>query len=204
MIDQIDQLDESTEESGEQAVIPAGYFDVNAPVVSPEYEVGEASAKIELYTLKEAISDERISDILAGVLSSGLIEKPAEPYARGLVVFAQPQLDEAGEAYVHTAHLKARVSGAAQDLIVVIARTSARVNINLEVEGTGKLMRQLMIIAQEDVKLRVHSLTQIAPAGGMQQETFVVAGVDSEITIENVGIANNTKKILAGNATIKE
>lgn len=146
-----------------EGVLPTGDIEFNNEA---KYHV-DASKELELYTWKEAVAQEEIAPILQGLLESEFFPEANDHYtgiahalfAGGLVVYAQPSLDEKGEMKEERLVLDTLLpDGSASDLIVVIAKEGARLLIESGVAGGGDgslLARTIILLTEREAYVRV-------------------------------------------------
>lgn len=129
--------------------------------VAPEYRV-EASKGLELSTWKEALAQEETAVFLKRLFSSELLPQARAhlsaigraEFSSALVVYVQPTLDDVGTATEETLLLETTIPHAAcADLLIVIAKTGARLRMTDRVIGGGAESvhtRTTIIITEED------------------------------------------------------
>lgn len=131
----------------------------------PTYRVVSIDKELELYTLKEATETLGITDLLQGLLTSGLLPVPlskSEALARakigsGLLCYVQPSIDEEGNFMTQRMHIETTLGlkGAA-DIFIVIAKTGARVHIDHDLVGggdEGEFSRTCIIVCEEGAEV---------------------------------------------------
>jgi hypothetical protein len=129
--------------------------------IAPEYRV-EASKGLELSTWKEALAQEETAVFLERLFSSELLPQARAhlsaigraEFSSALVVYVQPTLDDVGTATEETLLLETTIPHAAcADLLIVIAKTGARLRMTDRVIGGGAESvhtRTTIIITEED------------------------------------------------------
>lgn len=136
----------------------------------PEYHV-TPSKSLELYTWKEAMTQEEIAPILERLITSELFPKPSTQgtalgqalFQTGLVVYVQPTLDDAGNAKVETLTLETTLPlGAASDMIIVVVKEGAQFNMESILKGgeaSSVFARTVLVLTESDTKTIVTSRT---------------------------------------------
>ncbi len=131
---------------------------------SPEYSV-DASKGVEIYTWKEAVTQEEIVPYLERLMQSELYPKSetqGEAYASalfrsGIVLYAQPSMDESGVLKEEKCTLTTTLmSGAGADVMVVIVKEGAKLFIENIYKGDGgTLARTLVVLGENDTHVTV-------------------------------------------------
>lgn len=129
-----------------------------------EYSV-DASKGVEIYTWKEAVTQEEIVPYLERLMQSELYPKGGTAgearasvlFRSGIVVYAQPSMDESGVLKEETCTLTTTyTSGEAADVMVVIVKEGAKLSVKNIYNGEGGMLaRTLVILAENDAQVRV-------------------------------------------------
>lgn len=156
-----------------------------------EYEV-TPSKGLELYTWKEAVTQEEIAAVLERLLTSELLA-PAQSliaafgralFRSGLVVYVQPTLDDAGNSALETLTLNTTVpQGESADIIVVIAKTGSRLALKSLLTGGGErscFARTIIVLAEEDARVEFSSSAHDL-VGFISQESYLLTGAHSSV-----------------------
>lgn len=137
----------------------------------PDYTV-DASKGLELYTWKEAMGQEEVAPILERLLSSELLPHAVSNeqalgrgfFQTGLVVYVQPSVDEKGEYKEETLVLTSTLPlGAASDMIIVIAKEGAQLQMKSIVKGgesSSALMRTCITLIEGESKVATTSTNE--------------------------------------------
>lgn len=179
-----------------------------------EYHV-DASKGLELYTWKEAITQEEIAPILEGLFKSEFFPKAtnyhsglAQAFFRsGLVVYAQPSIGEDGvlkeEKLTLDTFLPKEDSA---DVIVVIAKEGARFTLESALSGGGEngvFARTIVVLTERDAHVRI---TQKQSAAKGMTLLFSARGIVAAhssclwngIFCEEVRVKSETDNLLIG------
>lgn len=133
-----------------------------------EYEVA-TSKGLELYTWKEAVTQEEIASLLERLMTSDLIPSAHSSvsafgralFRSGIVVYVQPTLDDAGKAQKETLTLTTTITeGESADILVVIAKTGSRLSLKSIISGgseKGCFARTVIVLTEEDARVEFES-----------------------------------------------
>jgi Fe-S cluster assembly scaffold protein SufB len=165
---------------------------------APVYRVVHIEKELELYTLKEAYETIGINNLLEGLLSSTLLpasKLKAEALARasigsGLLCYVQPKIDEVGNFVEQHVSLETTLQDkGASDMLIVIAKTGARVVITHHFEGgsaTSMLWRTCIVVCEEGAEVRFVDEVEYGK-GAVSIDRFGLVGGNAKIEwIENV------------------
>ncbi|HXK38265.1 MAG TPA: SufD family Fe-S cluster assembly protein [Candidatus Paceibacterota bacterium] len=165
---------------------------------APTYRVVSIEKELELYTLKEAYETLGINDLLKGLLGSSLVPLPliqAEAMARakivsGLFCYVQPKIDEVGTFVEQKISLETTLGAkSAADILVVIAKTGARVVIEHSFAGasdSSTLWRTCIVVCEEGAEVRfIDEVDQVS--GAIAVDRFGLIGDRAKVDwIENI------------------
>ncbi|MDO8521065.1 MAG: SufD family Fe-S cluster assembly protein [bacterium] len=179
-----------------------------------EYRV-DASKGLELYTWREAVTQEEIAPILEGLMKSKFFPKATNYYSglaqalfrSGLVVYAQPNVGDDGVSKEETISLDTMVSeGSIADLIVVIAKEGARVAFTSAISGGGEasvFMRTIIVLTERDARVRVTQKETLANGTAVLISARGIVAAHSSVTWSEVlageiSMKSETENVLIG------
>ena len=179
-----------------------------------EYHV-DAGKAIELYTWKEAVTQEEIAPIVQGLMESPFFPKATNHwsglgqalFSNGLVVYVQPSMSEDGVLEEEKLTLDTLVpKGTSSDIVIVIAKEGAKFSLTSALSGAGEgsiFARTLVVLTERDAHVRViqkQTLTKGTTA--LVSSRGIVAGYSScnwsEIFTGDVSIKSEKENILVG------
>ena len=131
-----------------------------------DYHV-DASKGIEIYTWKEAVTQEEIAPILLGLMESDFFPRAGNYYGglaqasfrSGIVVYVPPSVDENGVLNEEQLALDTMVpKGASSDVVIVIAKEGAKLALTTAMTGGDSksvFSRTLVVLTGEGALVRV-------------------------------------------------
>ncbi|MEK7118788.1 MAG: SufD family Fe-S cluster assembly protein [Patescibacteria group bacterium] len=199
---------------------PEGHFQYFDQIT--EYHV-DATKGIELYTWKEAVTQEEIAPILQGLMESGFFPTASNYWSglaqalfrSGLVVYVQPNIGDDGVSKEEKLTLDTVVpDGNSADSIVVIVKEGARIVLTSALLGPssakapsgkdrGVFARTLVVLTERDAHVRV------IQKQSLQKETIALVSVRgivaahssvswSEVFAGEIQIKSETENLLVG------
>ena len=162
-------------------------------VESAEYHV-DASKGLELYTWKEAVTQEEVVPVLKGLLESDFFPAGKDYFralgqalfASGLVVYVQPNMADDNTFITEKLVLDTMApknSGA--EIVVIIVKEGAKLELTSNIAGgdSGSVFtRTLIVVTERDATVRITEHATLAEgAMVMKSERAIVAG-NSKVT----------------------
>ncbi len=158
-----------------------------------QYHV-DASKGLELYTWKEAVTQEEIVPVLNGLLNSEFFPIAGDHFrafgqacfASGIVVYVQPNMaidDTFIEERLVLDTMVPTTSGA--DIVVVILKEGAKLDLVSNVTGGGEgsvFSRTLVVVTERDTQVRITEGTNLATGGMLMKSARAIVAGNSKVT----------------------
>ena len=180
---------------------------------SPEYSV-DASKGVEIYTWKEAVTQDEIVPYLERFMESDLYPngetqgdaRAAALFRSGIVVYAQPSMDDNGVLKEETCVLKTTLtSGVVSDVMIVIVKEGAKLFVHniYEGRGGGTLARTFIILSENDAHSTVLQKSEGLKNGAIFLTNRAIIGQHSTVTwkelfIGRASVKSHTDSMLIG------
>ena len=185
-----------------------------------EYFV-DASRGVEIYTWKEAVTQEEIAPYLERLLQSELFPAPkTKPdalslahFRSGIVLYAQPHMEEDGTFREEKLTLTTTLSaGSAADVVIVIVKEGAKLSLQNMCTGgvTGGLFaRTIVLLVEGDAQVRVSEREEMK--NGMMLKVRARALVSAHgsaawkaLSLSSASVARHTDALLIGEGASTE
>ncbi len=184
-----------------------------------EYQV-TPSKGLELYTWKEAITQEEITPFLERLMTSELFPKASAHgvalgqslFQTGLVVYVQPTLDDAGNPKEETLTLETTIPlGASSDIVIVIAKEGSQLKMESILKGgeaSSVFVRTMIVLMEGGAKAAIVSTTKDAKGLAMVEHAAMVSGHASCDFVEDpqsgMSYRSHTTSLLLGEEASSE
>lgn len=179
-----------------------------------EYHV-DASKGLEIYTWKEAVTQEEVEPILRGLLESEFFPRAKDffrsqahaLFRSGLVVYVQPNMNDDGTFITEKLTLDTLVpSTSSADIVVVIVKEGARCQIASNISGgaVGSVhARTLLVLCESDASAQItQENSVVSGAMVMQVSRSIVAGNSTvawrELAMGDILVSSVTDALLIG------
>lgn len=180
---------------------------------SPEYTV-DASKGVEIYTWKEAVAQEELAPYLLRLMQSKLYPisktqgalRAAALFRSGIVIYAQPSMDESGvlreERAALTTTLKEGES--ASDVVIIIVKEGASLVVENIYEGKGGMLaRTLVVLSESDARATIIERNNELHGGKLFLTNKALIARHSsvlwkEVFLGDASVQSHTNTVLAG------
>lgn len=184
-----------------------------------EYQV-TPSKGLELYTWKEAITQEEITPFLERLMTSELFPRASAHgvalgqslFQTGLVVYVQPTLDDAGNPKEETLTIETAIPlGAASDIVIVIAKEGSQLKMESILKGgeaSSMFVRTMIVLMESGAKAAIVTRTNGAKGLAMMEHAALVSAHASCDFVEDPQSAmvyrSHTTSLLLGEEATSE